>query len=368
MAESISSPSGAGCTKQTIDLGVGMLRYQLSFWCSKAVSDGLKLGCKDKSGGDGRNFLLCADSCSAATVTLQTLYTNSTLCPSDNSTLVAARTSLANQFQTNCRDWSSGADASTCWTGTALEAQSCGFHDAQRAKAYCPANDPCCKELLSGKSSRATTAGASAGKNSDQIMGMSKVMFIGVLIVVVLVVLAIVTFVTIRMRRAKKNQRPPLNGTGPNYRKSFGVTSPPAVATAYQPMNSSRGPPLSATPLSAMGHSIEKTAPNSSAGPRDEDPEFVAAYVYEAQMDDEIDLAPGDFVTVLQAFADGWCHGHNHRTGLTGMLPLSVLQEAANYNPNAAGYDSRMTMPRSERTVSIFGMYDRPDSRMPGKR
>ena len=49
----------------------------------------------------------------------------------------------------------------------------------------------------------------------------------------------------------------------------------------------------------------------------------VAAHVYEATSDDEIDLEEGDVLESVEDLGDGWSQGTNTRSGCSGLFPTS---------------------------------------------
>ncbi|KAI8838061.1 hypothetical protein BJ741DRAFT_586495 [Chytriomyces cf. hyalinus JEL632] len=59
---------------------------------------------------------------------------------------------------------------------------------------------------------------------------------------------------------------------------------------------------------------------------------------YTPAISDELEIAVGDLVNVLESFDDGWMKGVNVRTGETGLFPAACL----GYVPSPTGNDGAL--------------------------
>ncbi|KAI8897279.1 hypothetical protein BC833DRAFT_594434 [Globomyces pollinis-pini] len=92
-----------------------------------------------------------------------------------------------------------------------------------------------------------------------------------------------------------------------------------------------------------------------NAEPREEVMEVV--YEYRARMDDEISLAIGDHVIILEKYSDGWDLGYNKRTKQEGSFPDNCLAPIRTRNSQA--YSSRQNGKSSQRRTSSAFYDDR---------
>lgn len=133
-----------GCSKNSVSPLISSVRFRLSFWCSREVSEAVRYGCSD----NGKAFRLCPEECTASVTTTKAIL-DSQACSMGNSTQIQNGKGLINVMNALC----SKSDNSKCTTGAGLELQFCGFPTAQAAKAECvkpsSASILCCQQYRS---------------------------------------------------------------------------------------------------------------------------------------------------------------------------------------------------------------------------
>ncbi|KAJ3042019.1 Alpha-(1,6)-fucosyltransferase [Rhizophlyctis rosea] len=58
-----------------------------------------------------------------------------------------------------------------------------------------------------------------------------------------------------------------------------------------------------------------------------EEARYVVVYPHFPRMSDEVELVPGDIVSVKKIYKDGWCRGINLNTNKTGVFPLFAVED-----------------------------------------
>jgi hypothetical protein len=277
-----------GCRKG--DLLPKQLRFQVSWWCMKAISDAIDQGCSPSDSSafpKGPNF--CLAECSLAARTVSTVLQNTTLCPATtNTTITSSRSSLANGLAAFCSKLrvtsnSTADSSSTCFHGVATDVKFCGWNSLELAKAQCKGlSDSCCKSLL-----------ASSGLSP---------LIIGVIIgaaILILVLLGVGYYII--SRRRSTNVKPESKAPEPFAKDDV----EPAVTTIQM-----------------------------------EEKLLTVIHPYESSMQDELNIVPGDQIILIKEFDDGWAQGKHIQTGKEGVFPMICVESSSYDHPSA----SRMTM------------------------
>ncbi|KAI9344822.1 hypothetical protein DFJ73DRAFT_494173 [Zopfochytrium polystomum] len=101
----------------------------------------------------------------------------------------------------------------------------------------------------------------------------------------------------------------------------------PPPADQRSPVAAAEAPAITVLEPSSSPMASSTLSPSESGLPASDS--FVCVRVYSAKLNDELDLAVGDRVTIHESFPDGWAKGQNERTGKSGMFPLSAVVAAA---------------------------------------
>jgi hypothetical protein len=107
-----------GCARNDVAPFISSIRFQLSFWCSNAVSDAVKYGCTT----NGSPFRLCSDECESSVKSIQAIFDQKEVCKG-NATQVENRKGLVNVMSAIC---GASKTNSGCSHGTAPENKYCG--------------------------------------------------------------------------------------------------------------------------------------------------------------------------------------------------------------------------------------------------
>jgi hypothetical protein len=135
------------CTEEAVQPVVTSLRFQVSFACSKAVTDAVKEGCAVPNQSVPA---LCNAQCRLSVSSLEQVLRNSTLCPGGNETESTKERTLKAMADTCASNIQSRNENAFCSTGSQAEAAHCGWSTPDLAKTECAklANDSCCSKLL----------------------------------------------------------------------------------------------------------------------------------------------------------------------------------------------------------------------------
>lgn len=133
-----------GCSKNNLAPLLSSIRFRLSFWCSREVSEAVKYGCS----ASGAPFRLCPDECNSSVKTTQAILNNQAVCKG-NATQVQNTKGLINVMTAVC----SLTTATQCSHGADLEKKYCGWANVQAAKTECAkpssAGIDCCAQFKS---------------------------------------------------------------------------------------------------------------------------------------------------------------------------------------------------------------------------
>ncbi|KAI8622320.1 hypothetical protein BC830DRAFT_1089452 [Chytriomyces sp. MP71] len=108
---------------------------------------------------------------------------------------------------------------------------------------------------------------------------------------------------------------------------------------------------------SVYGRSCHPPSPVPGSGKTEaEGGLHLVLYSYDAMQKDELDLAAGESVLVVQEFDDGWALGENLVTGQRGAVPMACLTSILHAEPGTENQlDSFVSHDRLSKRVSSFG-------------
>ncbi|KAI8813549.1 hypothetical protein BJ742DRAFT_865593 [Cladochytrium replicatum] len=193
-----------GCTGLTPNRAA-ILRWQTSFYCSRAVKEALRANCTAAISARTVQLpfgpVLCPLQCSQAQSSLSTMINSRDVCPvtGQGASFISARTKFLNDNDNLCRTTAAeAAQQKLCSSGVAVETSLCGWQSNSVAVDNCKAlgdTSDCCKTAISSAQLPvAAIAGGVAGG----------VAFMGIVTIVVIVL----------VRRNRMDKSPPSeNGT-----------------------------------------------------------------------------------------------------------------------------------------------------------
>ncbi|KAI9207129.1 uncharacterized protein BJ171DRAFT_493745 [Polychytrium aggregatum] len=368
------------------------LRYQISFWCSWIVHDNIAndaFQCPPPSIPQNNPFL-CAPQCALAASSLQQVLSDPSVCPSSsNETIVQARSSSISKFQTFCLLSANSSSPASCKQPVPMEAQFCGFRDAQALGVWCTSNpgDSCCTGPNSssnpGQGPNATVGPGPGPGQGPTPSSANLAVVLGCSSVAIAVVAGVALYVHMRRRgrpswpRSKIGARPTLRYSmratvpstiGPSNHSSLSrVSSAMALLRkpTFETVAEAELTPRSATP-SETESEAQSEAPSETSGysipsvttpgvetpimsvdnfsisqspfmtaamerawipakPRDSPRLYKVHQAYQSQMADELSLQAGQDVIVLAAYDDGWGLGLLPGTNKKGVFPLCFV-------------------------------------------
>ncbi|KAI8622358.1 hypothetical protein BC830DRAFT_1089611 [Chytriomyces sp. MP71] len=112
----------------------------------------------------------------------------------------------------------------------------------------------------------------------------------------------------------------------------------------------------SKTPGKSQFNNRASSLYGDSMGSQADDGSFIILFDYYPAMADELELHPGDRVTVVEEYDDGWAFGQHIRTGMQGLFPLDILQK---YNSSRMGADTLRRIRESSRE-SMYSTLKKP--------
>ena len=310
------------CTEEAVKPVVTSLRFQVSYACSRAVTDAVKDGCVVFT---KKVPALCNAQCLMSAATLERVIRNSTYCPVGNQTESTKELVLKSMVQTCTMgsDIQSQNENGFCSTGTRAEAANCGWKTFDLAKAECGklTNDTCCSKLMTPSSQGALNPGIIAA----------------IVILALLVLVGIAMLIYMQLRKSYGSE-----STSPTYQKDpfksakIPNYSPNSTPYSFLPgagmgtLNSNISAAGMGTPNSKMGGGNKRASTVSGlsiATPFNAYKLVVVTHAYESTLQDELDLQVGDKVYIIREFDDGWALGLHKNTEREGAFPLICTED-----------------------------------------
>ncbi|KAI9350902.1 hypothetical protein BDR26DRAFT_851730 [Obelidium mucronatum] len=283
---------------------------------------------------------MCASSCSSYTTAVETLLADSTKCEPKPNTQLASNRDAATQSGNECFAFVVDADLSHCIQGVESDARSCGLAGNQdSAKAYCTANNntPSCCALIT----------PTTPSETGHAISIHAIMGIAVFALLLCISLA-TAFVIIRRQPERPAEigditiaRQPSQAIfhrSSTLVKHLSNSSQPSTESVKSAASSSnafnsftrvptiddRGEP--GTSSSGGNSTIAILGSMTESEFEIQCGVYTVIFGYVPQLSDEIALACGDRVRVLQSFDDGWSYGKNLATSDMGLFPSTALE------------------------------------------
>ncbi|KAL1924351.1 uncharacterized protein VTP21DRAFT_7386 [Calcarisporiella thermophila] len=272
---------------------------------------------------------LCSNSCRIFAKNVEDIANNSTLCPGSS----AGRTGTVNALWGICGWPGLNGTQSLCTDAALNEPNNCGFsYDNAGLCLLCSGSNPnlnsCCQQ--------ANVKAACELASKPVGRGLSIGAIIGIVIGILVVLGGIFAFVRLRRRRrtvgSHLSPSIPQSGFLGTYKSASSYDSAAKMNEFGETGVANAGKDAGGTEnIGLVTAGREDNLAMMNIGGVDGDrKQYEACHAYDPQMEDEIQLVPGDRLVVERVFDDGWALGIHLTTSQQGFFPMVCIMPVVN--------------------------------------